>query len=330
VITRIAQIALVCLFAWSLPAAPASGASRSDIGTLTFVLENDLFVHNDEGYTSGVALIWVPHATPDWASGLAHFFPWIPEAGRVRVGYALGQSIFTPTNVSVDEPSHDDRPYAGWLYGTLALGVETGRRLDQLALTLGVVGPASGAEQTQKLFHDIVDSQKPHGWDTQLHNEPGLVLAYQRSWRQVAAASLAGIELDLTPHLGASLGNVYTYANTGLTLRVGQRLPLDYGPPRAQPSLPNQGFLSSTDEFAWYLYAGVEGRAVAYNIFLDGNTFRDSRSVDKDPLVGDLQSGLALAWSRVRLTLAYVLRSREFDTQQRKAQFGAVSLSVAF
>lgn len=27
-----------------------------------------------------------------------------------------------------------------------------------------------------------------------------------------------------------------------------------------------------------------EGRAVARNIFLDGNTFQDSRSVDKEPL----------------------------------------------
>ncbi len=328
-ITRIAQVALVCLMVWS-PAPPALGDARPDIGTLTFVLENDVFVHNDEGYTSGVALIWVPHTTPDWASRFAHFFPWIPEQGRVRVGYAFGQSIFTPSDVTVQDPPHDDRPYAGWLYGTLGLGIETGRRLDQLALTLGVVGPASGAEQSQKLLHEIVPSRKPRGWDTQLENEPGIGLAYQRSWRKVAAVDFAEIELDLTPHLGATLGNVFTYANAGLTLRFGQQLPLDFGPPRAQPSLPNQGFFTSTGEFAWYLYAGVEGRAVAYNVFLDGNTFRQSRSVDKEPLVGDLQSGLILAWSRVRLNFAYVLRSLEFDAQRRKTQFGAVNLSVGF
>jgi lipid A 3-O-deacylase len=310
--------------------ATASGAERPGLGTLTLVHENDILVRDDEGYTSGSALLWVPGTTPDWASRFAHLFPWIPDEGRVRVAFAVGQSIFTPRDLSEADPPDDDRPYAGWLYGALGLGIETGRRLDQLALTMGVVGPASGAEQAQKLLHEITGSQRPRGWDTQLENEPGLVLAYQRSWRELAATRLAGIEMDWTPHLGATLGNVYTYANTGLTMRLGQRLPLDFGPPRAQPGLPNQGFFTPSDGFAWYLYAGLEGRAVAYNVFLDGNTFRDSRSVDKDPLVGDLQSGLVLAWSRVRLTLAYVLRSREFDTQRETTQFGSATVSVAF
>lgn len=328
-ITRIAQIALAVLMLCSA-IAPVSGAERPGIGALTLVVENDILVHNDEGYTSGVALIWVPETTPDWASRLAHFIPWIPDEGRVRVGFAVGQSIFTPTDVSEADPPGDDRPYAGWLNGTLGLGVETGRRLDQLALTLGVVGPGSGAEQTQKLLHEITGSQRPRGWDTQLENEPGLVLAYQRSWRELAATRLAGIELDMAPHLGATLGNVYTYANTGFTLRLGQRLPLDFGPPRAHPGLPNQGFFESQGGFAWYLYASLEGRALVYNVFLDGNTFRDSRSVDKHPLVGDLQSGFVLAWSRVRFTAAYVLRSKEFDTQRRKSQFGSATITVGF
>jgi hypothetical protein len=329
VIAQLAQISLVGLMACAA-AAPALGEERPDTGTLTVVFENDFFYHNDEGYTSGLALIWMPHETPDWASGIAHFFPWIPEEGRVRLGYIVGQSIFTPSDLGASDPPHDDRPYAGWLYGTFGLGVETGRRLDQLALTLGVVGPASGAEQTQKLLHEIFDAREPKGWGTQLENEPGIVLAYQRSWRQLAEVTVVGIDLDLTPHLGCTLGNVHTYANAGLTLRFGQRLPLDFGPPRPQPSLPNSGFFASKRKFAWYLYAGVEGRAVAYDIFLDGNTFRDSRSVDKNPLVGDLNSGLVLAWTRVRLSYAYVLRSLEYETQKRASQFGAVNISVAF
>jgi hypothetical protein len=156
------------------------------------------------------------------------------------------------------------------------------------------------------------------------------VLTYQRSWRQLATATLARGDLDLTPHLGGAVGNVYTYANAGLTLRYGRRLPLDYGPPRVQPSLPTSGFVSPTDKFAWYLFAGVEGRAVARNIFLDGNTFTASRSVDAEPLVADLQFGLVLTWGRVRLSYTHVLRSREFQTQRENAQFGAASLSVAF
>ena len=112
--------------------------------------------------------------------------------------------------------------------------------------------------------------------------------------------------------------------------RLGRRLPHDYGPPRIQPSLPGSGFFVPQNGFGWYLFAGVEGRAVARNIFLDGNTFRDSRSVDKEPLVGDLQFGFALTWSDVRLGYTHVLRTREFKTQGKTSEFGAVSLSIQF
>ena len=202
--------------------------------------------------------------------------------------------------------------------------------MDQLELSLGVVGSASLAEQTQKFIHEITDSQEPRGWDTQLENEPGVVLTYQRSWRGFVSESVSGFGFDATPHAGGALGNVFTYANAGVMLRFGQRLPLDYGPPRIQPSLPGSGFFAPQEGFGWYLFAGVEGRAVARNIFLDGNTFRDSRSVDKEPLVGDLQFGIALTWRNVRLSYTHVLRTREFETQDEADDFGAFSLTVRF
>ena len=84
----------------------------------------------------------------------------------------------------------------------------------------------------------------------------------------------------------------------------------------------------SQDRFNWYLFAGVDGRAVARNIFLDGNTFRDSHSVDKEIFVGDIQMGIVLTKGDVRLGYTHVFRSREFKTQKESyQQFGAVSLS---
>src|SRR3546814_17784538 len=104
---------------------------------------------------------------------------------------------------------------------------------------------------------------------------------------------LNNLGVDVTPHLGAALGNVYTYGAGGLTLRFGEDLPDDYGPPRIRPALPGSDYFRPTDDFGWYFFAGAEGRIVARNIFLDGNTFKDSHSVDKRPLVADLQAGLA-------------------------------------
>lgn len=317
--------AAVCLFPWK-----AIATDKLETGTLSIVFENDLFYNADRHYTNGVRISWLvgPNKTPDWVVQTARLFPLFPKEADVRTIYSLGQNMYTPRDITDENPPLDTRPYAGWLYGSVGLAAETGKQLDQIALSFGVVGPASLAKETQQIVHKISGANEPRGWHTQLKNEPGAVLIYQRSWRAAAAKTMAGIEGDVTPHAGGALGNVFTYINAGLTLRIGRNLPLDYGAPRIQPSLPGSSFFVPRKDFGWYLFAGAEGRAVARNIFLDGNTFRDSRSVDKKPFVGDLQFGIALTWSNVRLSYTHVLRTREFKAQDERDDFGALSLSI--
>lgn len=306
-----------------------------DPNTLSLIFENDLFADTDRNYTNGVAVTWLGGIgqTPDLVLRAARLFPLFPEIGTVRTSYALGQAMYTPSDITLENPPADDRPYAGWLYGSVGLLAETGQRLDRLELTLGVVGPAAGAERTQKRVHEIVGSPRPEGWDTQLKNEPTLLLTYQRSWRSYVARDQlfdTGLGFDLTPHAGGALGNVFTYANFGATARFGWNLPRDYGAPRIQPSLPGSGFFEPEPGFAWYAFAGLEGRTVARNIFLDGNTFENGPSVDKEPLVGDLQFGVAATFDQVRLTYTTVLRTPEFEGRGGSGNFGAVSLSLRF
>jgi len=332
-VTLMAFVAIAFLLpSWPCSSLAADNQSTSRRSTLSFVYENDVFDNSDVHYTNGVRVSWIPASsqTPNWAIKFARAIPWFPDDGEVLHGYSIGQSIFTSNDISQKNPPEDARPYAGWLYSNIGLAVETGLQLDQLVLTIGVVGPASLAEQTQKLIHELVRAQQPKGWDHQLHNEPGLMFSWQRSWRAIVVKTFLGRELDLTPHLEMALGNVLTHASGGLTLRYGGNLPLDYGPPRIQPgSRGTRSFLPAAG-ISWYLFAGVEGRAVARNIFLDGNSFRNSRSVDKKPLVGDLQFGGVLAWNRVRMSYTHVLRTREFETQERRDNFGSVNLSLQF
>ena len=313
-------------------ALPAAGADAPRNGVWNLLVENDLFYGSDRNYTSGVALAWVasPKPAPDWAVGIARSLPWFPELGEIRHGYIVGQNMYTPADISLADPPLDDRPYAGWLYATIGLGIDSAHQTDQFAFTVGVVGPAALAEQNQRYIHRIMGSPDPKGWDTQLKNEPGIELSYQRRWRDVATGSFAGLELDLTPHVGGALGNVYTYANAGFTVRYGKRLTSDLGPVRIRPSPPGSGFFIPADTFSWYAFVGVDGRAVARNIFLDGNTWRESRSVKREPLVGDLQWGLAVTWKGARLTYTHVRRTREFETQAGSDDFGAFAVSVAF
>jgi hypothetical protein len=313
-------------------ALPAAADEAPKTGVWNLFVENDLFYGSDDNYTSGVAMAWVasPTPPPDWAVRIARSVPWFPEIGEIRHGYIVGQNMYTPKDITLAEPLPGDRPYAGWLYATIGLGVESTGQTDQFAFTVGVVGPASLAEQSQKAIHELIGSPEPKGWDTQLRNEPGIELAYQRRWRDVASARFADLEMDMTPHAGGALGNVYTYANAGITVRLGKRLASDLGPMRIRPSPPGSGFFIPSDTFSWYVFAGVDGRAVARNIFLDGNTWKDSRSVRKKYLVGDYQWGLAVTWKGTRLTYTHVRRTREFETQERSDDFGAFAVSVAF
>jgi hypothetical protein len=94
-----------------------------------------------------------------------------------------------------------------------------------------------------------------------------------------------------------------------------------------EPSLPGSSFFEPTGAFSAYIFAGADGRAIARNIFLDGNSFETSRSVSKKNLVGDLELGAAVAGERWRLSFTHVFRSKEYRGQPSSDQFGSVNLT---
>ena len=212
----------------------------------------------------------------------------------------------------------------------MGLVADSGVHLDQLQLTVGVVGPDSLAENSQNFVHDIIHDRDAMGWGTQLHNEVGVILNYERAFKVIPPQSFLGGTFDLEPHYGVAVGNVYDYANVGAMARFGINLPKDYGPMRIQPSLPGSDYFEPIAGFGAYVFAGVDGRAIARNLFLDGNTFESSRSVRKMNLVGDFTFGAAVTFDSFRLAFTRVIRSREYKTQTSQDQFGAVDLTFRF
>jgi hypothetical protein len=309
-----------------------TNSPTSEKGSLSFLFENDLFYNTDHDYTNGVELAYTtaPDETPDWAADAARSLPFFTKQGDVRARYAVGQNMYTPNNLTLTDPPPGARPYAGFLYGAIGVTADSGVYLDQLQVTLGVVGPDSLAAQTQTLVHSIINDRKPMGWATQLHNEPGLIINFERALKLIPPQSLLGAVFDIEPHYGAAIGNVYDYANVGAMARFGFNLPKDYGPMRIEPSLPGTNYFEPTAGVGAYVFAGVDGRGVARNIFLDGNSFERSRSVDKLNLVSDLAFGVAVTFDSFRLAFTHVIRTREYKTQATNDQFGAVDLTMRF
>lgn len=304
----------------------------------TLALENDLTNDTDRYFTNGIRVTRTSPIgdVPEWVVDAAR--PLIGTIGSVRWTAGVGQNMYTPSDITASNPDPDDQPYAGWLYGTVGvlndLATGDGRRTQtSVQLSLGVVGPSALGEQAQKFVHEIINSPEPQGWDHQLHDEPAVLLNLERRWVVPSEPVYGDLRGDVSPHVGAALGNVFTHAAAGVTVRFGEPPQFDYGPPRLQPHTPGSEYFAPSapdDVFSWYVFAGAEGRAVARNIFLDGNTFRDSRSVDKEPLVADLSAGLVMTFGDVRLSYVQVLRTREFEGQDGASLFGAVSAGYRF
>lgn len=331
-------------------------AGTWDGGVLTIQIENDWFGgprNKDRHYSTGLRANWMSptlYDTPGWVQD----FTDLPEsifgfldsrvAGHIkrRYGISVGQSLYTPENKEAKGLVKDERPYAAWLYVGMSLQTlryDTSKpqmdaiRQDTWQLDVGVIGPAAMGKQVQNNFHELINAPKSQGWDNQLHNEPGINLTFERKWRVGRTKLLDDpikLRADIVPMVGMSLGNVNTYAATGAIVRIGQDLGNDFGPPRIRPSLPGSETFDLEDPFGWYIFAGVEGSAVARNIALDGNTFRDSHSVDKNIFVADFMAGAAVFMGRTRLAYTHVLRTKEYKGQKGMDQYGALTFSVGF
>jgi hypothetical protein len=315
------------------PAFADDGPIGDDRGTWSFIIENDVYANTDRNYTNGVRISYLTGYKP--VRGISGFFArhllGADDGEGVRQGFAVGQSIFTPEDTELEIPPADQHPYASWLYGEYALLVEGPSSTDQLYFQAGVVGPSAGGEWVQNNFHDLIGADEAEGWSEQLDDEPGFLIGYDKKLRALAEIETLGFGADLTPDFGLAAGNVLTQATLGLTMRIGTDLSSDYGPPRIRPSLAGAGFFTPESDFSAYIFAGVQGRAVARNIFLDGNSFDDdSPSVDKKHFVADFQAGLVVQIKDVQLAYTFVTRTEEFDGQDEGQQFGAFSLSFKF
>jgi len=332
----------ICLVIGMLAANPVTGGELapespgSQAGHITLIEENDEFQPGptDKHYTQGlkVAYTSAPVAADSRAASLFQLTDLLWQRGgdsERRYEFSFGQSMFTPQNMRISMPNPLDRPYAGWLYGGVTLLQETDRRsLQSLELLAGVVGPAALAGPIQSSLHVWLGQRAPAGWQYELHDEAGAVLSYEHRWRlQMPLGD--GIGVELIPEVGGSVGNVFTYAEAGALIRFGRKLNADYGPARIRPSLSGTTWFNPQGEIGWNLFAGVQTRYVARNIFLDGNTFHDGPSVEKRTVVTDLSAGASLFCSEtLKLEFVFTERGEEFTTQNGRDRFGGINLSV--
>ena len=336
-ITPVRLLLVLVLLTGALPAwadeAPSDFLPEIHIKRSTFTLasENDkYFAGTDRHYTNGLLLTWLGETdlnqSRKFVQRAAKFISWMDPENvdwRYKVGFALGQNQYTPVDTDTATLLTNDRPYAGWLYGSILLHAQLENQLRLVELSVGIIGPAALGEQAQNRWHDVINVPHANGWANQLHNEPGVQVSWERRYRSWQWNEAVGTPLgiDLLLRHRVTLGNVATHLAGGMTVRLGWRMPADFGADLIRPGEP--------DRFSMYTYASSEVRAVARDIFLDGNTWRASHSVDKRPLVADLSLGFVLHWPRFQVTYTQNYRTKEFYGQPRRDVFGSVGFSFS-
>jgi lipid A 3-O-deacylase len=309
----------------------ATGAEKS---TISFTIENDSFFGTDRYYTHGFRLQYMhqPNEVPAWtASFLTNFAALGMEVSGMRIGFALGQELYTPSFIGPSVLLVNDRPYGAWLHGSLILRrsgtVGNIPVMDELELDLGTVGPEALGEDTQKWWHDLVGYIEPHGWDNQLNTEPA-IQAYLTRSLQIGFRSDDYWGLDIVPHGRLALGNIYLFGEVGTLFRAGYNLPSEYiiSPMDSFSTHPSQ----NPPKWSVYGFAGADGRVIGRNLFLDGNTFEDSHSVDKEFFVADLRAGVAIRYGPVEVVGSAIHRTREFKLQNKDENFLSLTLQYHF
>jgi len=345
--------------------ATTASAQEADLPwTLNAYFENDLFGETDRNYTNGIRLSWTSpdlssyerdETLPQWlrdSNDFLHFFhdrsllKRCSKARREHSGdnclsrnlvVSAGQLIYTPENIDEESLIESDRPYAGYLYLGFAYHTRSDLKLDTIEFAIGIVGPASLGQEAQDFIHDLRGFDKFRGWDNQLDNELGLGMLYEHKRRVFRQTFFNGtLQQDFITHAGISLGNVATYLNAGFEYRLGRVLPDDFGtasvrpggdsasPGRNDPRL-RRNFLSGV-----HIFVASDARWVARDIFLDGNSFENSHSIDKRRAVADISLGVNFISGRWKFSYAQVWRSKEFKRQSHSHEYGSMTVSYVF
>lgn len=335
------------IFLCLLRALPAAAEFGDQQAIFAVTDEDDAYAypwtqHTDRHYTHGIKFSYMDGFEPATnAPGIFEMaLGWGTRPEASSVGGVFGQNMYTPQDILNPAPIPTDRPYAGWLYAGPVYQREARVKanlfvMDSFEADLGTVGPNSLAGTTQKTFHRLFfPNDVPQGWPNQIKNEPGVVLKYQRSWRYSPAPFLARF-VDVLPRAGFDLGNVFTFATAGVTGRLGLNLPPDFGEATIDSSgSVNSGLTRDAPMVSVYIFGGLDGRAVAQNITLDGSWFQSDPAVRGQTWVADVSFGFAFEihpaphWPQFEFSYTHIQRTHEFYGQNRDDVFGSATIKI--
>ena len=275
-----------------------------------FIFEDDVDFKQDNDYTFGSEI------------GFLFTFPYIDSERQTHfLSFSYVWQMYNPKNFHDYELIEEDRPYAGYQYLKTALHRREESQLQTLSLQFGFIGPSTKMEQIQNGFHELIGAPLVNGWQHQLKDEMILQLNY--SYRKY-------FEIDqknaFLPDIGFELGNASTKVYAMILYRFGNDTKNDFG----TTGIDNTSYykiprtIEKIKKWRYDFQLSCKTNFIARNIFLDGNTFKDSHKVEKRSFVIEIGYGLNLGYKNWSFGYLRKHLTQEFETQNRHPNYGSL------
>jgi len=283
------------------------GQHSSELG---FTSDNDVYLifFGDKYYSNGLDIYF--RKKIEGNSNL-------PKAITVHVG----QDIYSPFTIIEKYAALHDRPYAGYLYaGADITWAKTTNTVFLAGLEIGTIGPASLAEDTQRLLHKMLNFELPVGWEFQVNNELG------GSINGSVIHSLTknkSVKNELLGKINVNAGTLATNASLGFTYRTGHLNTIN------QSTFSNLKRTEEKEKF-WFLSPTI--KLVAHDATIQGGRSNNNDIVTFDikPIVLSIEGGIQRSFKHWNTKFAITQRSKAVDSNAKSHQYGTIVLSYNF
>lgn len=274
---------------------------RNEIGLQT---DNDSYMlqGSDRYYTDGIYLYFRHALKPGSNTALAN---------KV-LGFEVGQKIFNPQAGNVPNEFYIDRPLAGYLYAGANLNLLYKNESNlKLSAQVGVIGPASKAEQVQRWVHNNFGFYEPTAWEYQIQNAAQLNLGaeYNRLLFRTTSFDISGSGY-------VNLGTGFNGAGIGPLFRLGNFNQL-FNSVVTQSTAIAQANTAAFHQHEIFFYYKPQFNYVAYDATIQGglgkkqdaNSMEITRPIERAIFTNKL--GVAFTTNRFVFDIAANFRSRE-------------------
>lgn len=310
--------------------------------TVSVVIDNDAFVGRDGGgYTNGIRIGWLSEELDRdvntseniYASLMIRAAKRIPflhldRQKKLHVGVSVNQVMTTPSGISNSEPDYYDYPYSGYLRASFFILEWNREKYDEYSFNIGVVGPASGAENVQRFTHKVLGDKDPKGWDNQLGNHLTAGAAYEHGAKHWTGNFNDALSADWINVFRLEAGSYYSGISGGTVWRFGKNYTKNFN--IYYPSYPeiigDNALLSETkrnEGLGWSFSAGLFADATAYFYVMDA---AKDYNIDRDVFSGSVTGSGTLYFDSVEVSLSIRMYSTRIVRSSNRVSYGTLSV----